>query len=169
MYSLTPATVSIVSSITFLFLVGILFFAVAFFVMLYMFAWTYKDVIKHGKKLTVMFLISLSIPFTVGAITQQTNLMSQASTSAAVEDLQVERVEKDTVIVQFKTTEPVLAYLEYKNKNGEVTPILPTGSPNAKTDHYFRVPNVSGEGGQLYIVINGNKYTINGQPIQITQ
>lgn len=169
MHKLTPLDISFYNSLTFLFVLGIIFFIVAFFVMLFMFAWTYKDVIKHGKKLVVMLLLSLSIPFTLNALTRQTNIFSQASTSAQVEDVQVNRVQPDTVVVQFKTSEPVLAYLEYKNNNGQIVPILPTGSPDAKTDHYFRVTDTVGDGGTAYIVINGNRYTINSQPIKITR
>lgn len=169
MYNLTPANLPVMNSIMLLFMMGVLFFVVAFFVMTFMFAWTYNDVIKHGKKLVVMLLISLSIPFTVGAMTQQTNLLSNASSGAQIENLHVQRVEDDTVIVQFTTTKPVIAYLEYKNNAGETIPVLPTGSMEAKSDHYFRVDTLKGEKAEVYIVINGNKFTLNGKPIQITQ
>jgi len=169
MYNLTPANLPVMNSIMLLFAMGMLFFIVALFVMTFMFAWTYNDVIRHGKKLVVMLLISLSIPFTVGAITQQTNLLSNASSSVSVDNLQVNRVEDDTVIVQFTTTQPVIAYLEYKNSAGETIPVLPTGSTDPKSDHYFRVDNFKGEKGEIYIVINGNKFTLNGKPIQISQ
>jgi hypothetical protein len=169
MHRLTPADVAFYNSLTFLFVLGVLFFVVAFFVMMFMFAWTYRDVVKHGKRLVVMLLLSLSIPFTVGAITQQTNIFSNASTAASVEDIQVNRVEPDTVLVQFKTSEPVAAYLEYKGKDGQTTAVLPTGSRDASLDHYFRVTDTAGDNGVIYIVINGNRYTINGEPIKITQ
>lgn len=167
--NLTPANLPVMNSIMLLFVIGILFFVVAFFVMMFMFAWTYKDVMKHGKKIVLMLLISLSIPFTVGALTQQTNLLSNASGSVRLDDLVVNRVENDTVIVQFTTSEPVVAYLEYKNADGETVPVLPTGSTDPKTGHYFRVDSFKGEKGELYIVINGNKFTLNGKPIEITQ
>lgn len=169
MHNLTPADLAFYNSVSFLFVLGLLFFVVAFFVMLFMFAWTYKDVMKHGKTIVVMLLLSLSIPFTVGAITQQTNMFSKASTTAQVSDITVNRVEAETVIVQFTTSEPVLAYLEYKNKDGQTVPILPTGSPDPKTDHYFRVPDIKGDEGVVYIVINGERFTINNEPIKITQ
>ena len=60
-------------------------------------------------------------------------------------------------------------YLEYQNKDGQTIPVLPTGSPDAKTDHYFRVIDTKGDDGVVYIVINGNRFTINGQPIKITE
>lgn len=169
MHKLTPVDISFYNSLTFLFVLGILFFIVAFFVMMFMFAWTYKDIIQNGKKLTVMLLVSLAIPFTVGGLTQQTNLLSNASSSATVDNIQIVRAQPDTVIVQFTTSAPVLAYLEYQNKDGQTVPVLPTGSPDAKTDHYFRVTDTKGDNGVVYIVINGNRFTINGQPIKITE
>jgi hypothetical protein len=169
MHRLTPADVAFYNSLTFLFVLGVLFFIVAFFVMMFMFAWTYKDVMKHGKRLLVMLLLSLSIPFTVGAITQQTNMFSNASSAANVSDIQVQRVQPDTVVVQFTTSEPVIAYLEYQNKENQTVPVLPTGSRDADTNHYFRVTDTAGDNGVVYIVINGSRFTINGEPIKITQ
>lgn len=169
MYNLTPASLPVVNSIMLLFVIGILFFIVALFVMIFMFAWTYQDVMKHGKKLVVMLLISLSIPFTVGAITQQTQTLSNASGAVRLDNLEVKRVEDDTVVVQFVTSEPVIAYLEYRDTDGNAVPVLPVGSKDLKTDHYFRVDNFKGDKAELYIVINGNKYTINGKPILLTQ
>lgn len=125
MYNLTPANLPVMNSIMLLFVIGFLFFIVAFFVMMFMFAWTYKDIKKHGKTLAVMLLISLSIPFTVGSITQQTSTLSNASTVTQIEDLQVNRVEDDTVIVQFSTDEPVIAYLEYRGTGGQIIPDIP--------------------------------------------
>jgi hypothetical protein len=116
-----------------------------------------------------MLLISLSIPFTLGAVSQQTNSFSNASSAAQIENLSVERVETDTVVVQFTTTEPVVAYLEYKPVNGETTPVLPVGSRNPTINHYFRVESIKGEEGDIFIIINGNKYTLNGKPIQISE
>lgn len=157
------------NSLMFLLVMGMLFFVVAFFVMMFMFAWTYNDIKKHGKTLAVMLLVSLSIPFTLGALTQQTNNLSNASSAAQIENLSVERVETDTVVVQFTTTKPVVAYLEYKAANGQTTPVLPVGSRNPTTNHYFRVDSSKGENGELFIIINGNKYTLNGKPIEISQ
>ncbi len=116
-----------------------------------------------------MLLVSLSIPFTVGALTQQTNSLSNASSAAQIENLLVNRVENDTVVVQFTTTQPVIAYLEYQASDGQVTPILPVGSRNPTTNHYFRVDTIKGDKGEIFIIINGNKYTLNGKPIEITQ
>lgn len=168
MHQLTPADISLYNSLTFLFVLGILFFVVAFLVMVFMFSWTYKDVVKHGKKIVVMLMVSLAIPFTVGAITNQTNVFTKAAT-AQVSDILVQRVQPETVIVQFATSEPVIAYLEYKNKDDQVSFVSPTGSTDAKTDHYFRVDDKAGDNGVVYIVINGNRYTINGAPITLTQ
>ena len=169
MHTLTPADLAFYNSLTFLFVLGLIFFVVAFFVMMFMFAWTYKDVMRHGKTLVVMLLLSVSIPFTVGGITQQTNIFSHASTAAQVSDISIQRVEQDTVVIQFKTSEPAIVYLDYQNKNGGTIPVLPTGSPEASIDHYFRVTDIAGDEGVVYIVINGNRFTINGQPIKITQ
>jgi len=169
MYNLTPANLSVMNSIMLLFVTGILFFVVALMVMMFMFTWTYKDVMKHGKKVLVMLLISLSIPFTVGSITQQTHTLSNASGTSRIENLEVNRVEDDTVVVQFTTSEPVIAYLEYKDATGNVIPVIPVGSKDPKTDHYFRVDNFLGDKAELYIMINGNRFTINGKPIQISQ
>lgn len=169
MYNLTPANLPVINSIALLFVIGILFFVVAFFVMTFMFAWTYRDIKRHGKTLVVMLLISLSIPFTVGALTQQTSTFSKASNVTQIEELQVNRVEDDTVVVQFYTAEPVIAYLEYKMPDGQITPVIPVGSKEPSTSHYFRVDNFKGDGGELFIIINGNKYTLNGKPIEITE
>ncbi|MBP9719120.1 MAG: hypothetical protein KBD46_01520 [Candidatus Levybacteria bacterium] len=169
MYNLTPANLPVINSIMLLFVIGILFFVVSLFVMMYMFAWTYTDIKKHGKTLTVMLLLSLSIPFTVGAMTQQTSTRSNASNLTQIENLQVNRVEEDTVVVQFTTAEPVIAYLEYKDANGQTIPVIPVGSKEPTTNHYFRVDNFKGDKGELFIIINGDKFTINGQPIQLTQ
>ena len=169
MYNLTPENTNFLfNSVFALLTMGIVFFAVSTFIIIFLFGFSLRDVAKNKKGLLILLLVALSIPTTVGQIYQKTNSNTYASVNIKVSGMEVVRVSNDSVLVNFTTTEPCYAYIVYRNSNRpEFLPVLPTYTLDKRVQHSILIMQKAGLKGEANIVINGKIYLINGKTVKI--
>ncbi len=158
------------NSIIFLFMVSTLFFLFSLVVMVFMFGWTVRELLKNSSAVLMLLVVSIIVPLTVSQLAKQTNSLSKAATNIQIYDISNIKINDSTVDVSFKTSEPVIAYLEFKeSSSGKIIPVLPTNSLVETTLHNFNIPIYGTNGGEAEIIINGVKYDLDGKPILIPQ
>jgi len=153
-----------------LFLIGLVFFVVLILLMVFLFGFSIKKGADKKLGVLVLALISISLPLFAARLSTKTSLASKAVKSVSVSGLEIVEIDDQTMMVGFNTSEPVSAYLEYYDSETEnVFPILPANTLKDRTDHSFLVPIAKSRIGEAKIVIDGEKYLIDGKPIVINR
>jgi hypothetical protein len=153
-----------------LLLVGFAVFAFSMLSMIFLFGWSIKDAMKNTRGLAVFLVLSFLMPFLSFRIYQQVanNSSSQAAPAVVVSQITVSKADDGLYYVDFNTSEAVLAYLEYTDEVSKATrPILPAMRMEKSKNHSFVIDKVGEKGGIAVVIINGKKYSVNGQPIKI--
>lgn len=151
-------------SFLFFLMVGIMFFVLAIVAVAFMYSWTMKDFGKNASKIAVFLFLSITAPFLAGQLHESIN-SSQASLAVQVSNFTISNDDPETAIIQFKTSIPVLAYLEATDvQSQEMMPVLPSDRFMKRTEHFFRVPKHN-TAQEIVLVLDGKKYTMSSNPI----
>lgn len=168
MHSLTPGEVNFVyNSVFYTFVIGFGFFIVSMFLITFFFGLSIKEVAAKSKFFIGLLVFSLLTPTIMGQFYGKVQY-SQASTNVKISNIIVKNLDKKTRLVIYNTSEPVFSYLIYKDTESDQTfPVMPVDDYKKISEHTFVVNNVGVKGGEATIVINSQKYLLEGKPLQI--
>jgi len=168
MYNLTPANDLIfANSVLMFFVLGIVIFTIFIILMIVLFSYSLKDIIKNQAGFLTLLLISIAIPFSVNKLNQKQNIRSYAADSVEVISSEIVKIDSQNYLVNLVTSKPIVCSLLFKrNSDNLIIPILPSQNLEKRTDHSFLINDVN-QGGEIIIVLNGKNYFLNGKPIMI--
>ncbi len=168
MQSLTPSEVNFVyNSVFYTFVIGFGFFIVSMFLIAFFFGLGIKEVAAKSKFFIGLLIFSLLTPMIIGQFYGKVKY-SQASTNVKVSNIIVKNIDKKTKLVVYNTSEQVYSYLIYKdNESGQTFPVMPVDDYKKMSEHTFVINGVGKLGGEATIVINSQKYLLEGKPMQV--
>jgi len=166
MHQLTPLISNpLFSSSLSILTIGICFFLLAVLAMTLLFGWSIRE---SAKGVAVLAIISLSAPAIASQLNHQIQYKTKAFSGLDVQALETTSLGQNKFLITFNTTQPVTCSLEYRDSQQDtVVPVLPTNNLESRTDHSFVIDNVSQSGGRVTLIINGNKYLLDKEPLII--
>lgn len=145
--------------------IGIVIFLCSLFLLFMLFGFSIAETAKHGTTLGVVLVLSMIIPYTIRQTHIEQYKDAQADQKIIITDLQFKKVDELFYTLSFKTDQPAYAYLQYEeNGTSIVSPVLPDHPVAKYSEHIFNIRKTN-KGGQVYIVINGNRYTVDNKPL----
>lgn len=158
----------IAEEVKFVFNLALGFFAIVAVGCLVFFIWAVSRSVKGLQSFVILFILATSIPITVLSIFSSQNAILNATGIIRIENLEIAERSSDSLEIIFETTDPKMAYLEYKDySERDVRFILPMGEFEKKRLHRFFINNISVLGGEAMVVIDGKKYGYYGEPIKL--
>lgn len=147
---------------------SVLIYAGVFIAIVIIFIWRAKGAVQSAFGFVLLFALSLALPASLLVLNQQTNVGSKAAVSVKTLNVSVTKLPGNKFAVTFETSQPVVAYVEYKDATSQdFIPVLPQYSLTAKNSHSILVAAKSPQGGQAYLVISGEKYLPNGSLLEL--
>lgn len=124
--------------------------------------------LRHIKGIFFLIFLSLVTALIISQLYQRAIIRNQAAAETMIEDLKVQRLDAQTVLVNFYTPTSTLAYIEYKDLDLNQTYPLFQGN-RSETDlmHSFVIRNVGLKGGEATIIVDGKRFLFNNQPLRI--
>lgn len=145
--------------------VGICFFLLAVLAMTILFGWSMRE---SAKGVAVLAIISLSAPAIAGQLNHQIQYKTKAFSGLDIQAIETVSLGQNKFLLTFNTSQPATCSLEYQDSQQDtVVPVLPTHNLESRTDHSFVIDNVSQSGGHVTLIINGDKYLFDKEPLII--
>ncbi len=165
---MNPISKDIASYSTNLLTGSVVIYGLIFLAVVGLFIWRAKTSIQSAFGFVLLFALSLALPASLLVLNRQTNVGSKAVESVKTMALIVNKLPNNTFVVTFQTSQPVIAYLEYKDSTAnDFIPVLPQYILEKKNSHSISVTAKTAKGGTAYLVISGEKYLPNGSPIEL--
>lgn len=147
---------------------SLLIYAGVFIAIVLIVIWRAKGVVQSAFGFILLFALSLALPASILISSRQTNVGSKATSSVKTLNVSVNKLTNNQYAVSFETSEPVIAYLEYRDSTAQdFIPVLPQYSLEKKNSHSILVSAKTKIGGVAYLVISGEKYLPNGALLEL--
>ena len=126
-----------------------------------LFSWTVKETVDNALKLLVFAFITGASVYGIGNLVLNSSTLSQASSKIQISQWTTKNLDNGQTEIQFMTSVPTYAYLEYQNVSGDVVPIFSVSSSDKIINHSFTTTLPVNREGIIYVVVDGKKYKIN--------
>lgn len=126
-----------------------------------LFSWTVKETVDNALKLLVFAFITGASVYGIGNLVLNSSTLSQASSNIQINQWTTRNLENGQTEVQFMTSAPAYAYLEYQTASGDIVPIFSVSSSEKIINHSFTTTLPVNREGMIFVVVDGKKYKIN--------
>lgn len=140
-------------------LIGVAVFAVLTLVMIVLFGVASRPPKTMISSFVILFLISFSIPLTVGVARYPGILTPQAAPTIKITSFEETPIDASSSLVVLHTSVPAIVYLQYTDEETPIpAPLLPTHTLEKRSKHIFVIRNMSHKGGTVTVIIDGSLY-----------
>lgn len=126
-----------------------------------LFSWTVKETVDNALKLLVFAFITGASVYGIGNLVLNSTTLSQASSKIQISEWSMRNLDNGQIEIQFMTSAPAYAYLEYQSAAGDIVPIFSVSSSDKVINHSFTTTLPVNREGIIYVVVDGKKYKIN--------
>lgn len=150
---------------TLLILGGLFIFIICLFLLMLFFGFSLNKLIRNVTFMGSILIMVIAIPVTAFLLSSETNMFTKAKEQIHIFNLSVNRIDDKTISVSYNTSSPAISYLEIKPQSGEIRPVFPEYDLKEATYHVLIIHSESIEKGLIYIIINGERYQTDREPI----